>query len=47
MLTTELSDADVGNLRANKDRLQHYIHHSAQWGAGIRWGEYVCNPPLL
>ncbi|KAI1946794.1 hypothetical protein LOZ12_004564 [Ophidiomyces ophidiicola] len=39
MLTTDLSDADVSALRANRERLQEYIHHSCQWGAGVRWGE--------
>ena len=41
MLTTELSDAEVGALRANKERLQNFIHHSSQWGAWKKWGEYV------
>ncbi|KMU76324.1 N-carbamoyl-L-amino acid hydrolase [Coccidioides immitis RMSCC 3703] len=39
MLTTELSNADVAALRANKERLQKYIHNSCQWGTGIRWGD--------
>lgn len=39
MLTTELSEADVSALRANKDRLAKDLHHSCQWGYGIRWGE--------
>lgn len=39
MLSTELSDAQVAALRVNKQRLQDYIHHSSQWGAGIRWGD--------
>ncbi|KAM5475247.1 hypothetical protein MauCBS54593_001723 [Microsporum audouinii] len=40
MLTTELSEADVSGLRANKERLQEWIHHSCQWGSGIRWGDH-------
>lgn len=39
MLTTELSEAEVSALRANKDRLANDLHHSCQWGFGIRWGE--------
>ena len=39
MLTTELSEAEVSALRANKDRLAKDLHHSCQWGFGIRWGE--------
>lgn len=39
MLTTELSEAQVSALRANKDRLAQDLHHSCQWGSGIRWGE--------
>ncbi|EAU36578.1 conserved hypothetical protein [Aspergillus terreus NIH2624] len=39
MLTTELSDAQVSALRANKDRLAKDLHESCQWGYGIRWGE--------
>jgi hypothetical protein len=39
MLTTELSEADVSALRANKERLAKDLHHSCQWGAGIRWGK--------
>ncbi|KAE8131675.1 hypothetical protein BDV38DRAFT_263769 [Aspergillus pseudotamarii] len=39
MLTTELSEADVSALRANKDRLAKDLHHSCQWGFGIRWGD--------
>ncbi|OJD12026.1 hypothetical protein AJ78_07314 [Emergomyces pasteurianus Ep9510] len=39
MLTTELSEAHVSALRANKERLWEYVHHSCQWGAGIRWGD--------
>ncbi|KAF7713659.1 N-carbamoyl-L-amino-acid hydrolase [Penicillium ucsense] len=38
MLTTELSDADISALRANKERLARDLHHSCQWGSGIRWG---------
>ncbi|EEH09176.1 beta alanine synthase [Histoplasma capsulatum G186AR] len=30
---------DVSGLRANKERLWNYIHHSCQWGTGIRWGD--------
>ncbi|GES61075.1 beta-alanine synthase [Aspergillus terreus] len=41
MLTTELSDAQVSALRANKDRLAKDLHESCQWGYGIRWGELV------
>lgn len=41
MLTSELSEADVSGLRASKESLWNYIHHSCQWGTGIRWGEYV------
>lgn len=39
MLSTELSEAEVSALRANKDRLAKDLHHSCQWGYGIRWGE--------
>ncbi|OGE55763.1 hypothetical protein PENARI_c004G05307 [Penicillium arizonense] len=39
MLTTELSEAEVSALRANKERLAEDLHHSCQWGYGIRWGE--------
>lgn len=39
MLTTELSEADVAALKVNKDRLAEDLHHSCQWGFGIRWGE--------
>ncbi|KAJ5259557.1 hypothetical protein N7478_012538 [Penicillium angulare] len=39
MLTTELSEADVSALRADKDRLAKDLHDSCQWGYGIRWGE--------
>ncbi|KAI5291671.1 hypothetical protein KEM55_008296 [Ascosphaera atra] len=39
MLTSELSETQVSALRANKERVQHWIHHSSQWGSGIRWGE--------
>lgn len=39
MLTTELSEAQVSALRANKERLAKDLHHSCQWGSGIRWGE--------
>ncbi|KAK2781971.1 hypothetical protein FQN52_001282 [Onygenales sp. PD_12] len=39
MYTTELSEADVSALRANKERLADYIHHSCQFGSGIRWGD--------
>ncbi|KAK2744039.1 hypothetical protein FQN57_004492 [Myotisia sp. PD_48] len=38
MYTSELSETDISGLRANKDRMQHWIHHSSQWGSGIRWG---------
>jgi hypothetical protein len=39
MLSTELSEAQVAALRANKDRLAKDLHHSCQRGYGIRWGE--------
>ncbi|KAJ5292467.1 uncharacterized protein N7443_008420 [Penicillium atrosanguineum] len=39
MLTTELSEADVSALRVNKERLAKDLHHSCQWGYGIRWGD--------
>lgn len=39
MLSTELSEKEVSDLRANKDRLAKDLHHSCQWGSGIRWGE--------
>lgn len=39
MLTTELSEADVSALRVNKERLAKDLHHSCQWGSGIRWGK--------
>ncbi|OOQ87170.1 putative beta-alanine synthase [Penicillium brasilianum] len=38
MLTTELSEADVSALRVNRERLAKDLHHSCQWGSGIRWG---------
>ncbi|OJJ40312.1 hypothetical protein ASPWEDRAFT_99946 [Aspergillus wentii DTO 134E9] len=38
MLSTELSEAEVSALRANRDRLAKDLHHSCQWGPGIRWG---------
>lgn len=41
MLSTELSEAEVSALKANRDRLAKDLHHSCQWGYGIRWGEYV------
>ncbi|KAJ5884282.1 Peptidase M20 [Penicillium tannophilum] len=39
MLTTEMSEADVSALRANKERLAIDLHESCKWGFGIRWGE--------
>ena len=39
MLTTELSEAEVSALRVNNERLAKDLHHSCQWGYGIRWGE--------
>ncbi|KAJ5621778.1 Peptidase M20 [Penicillium herquei] len=39
MFTTDLSEAEVSALRANKDRLAKDLHESCQWGYGIRWGE--------
>jgi len=39
MLSTELSEAEVSALKANKERLVKDLHHSCQWGYGIRWGE--------
>ncbi|KAJ5379923.1 uncharacterized protein N7496_002351 [Penicillium cataractarum] len=39
MLTTELSEADVSALRVNQERLAKDLHHSCQWGSGIRWGD--------
>lgn len=39
MLSTELSESQVAALRANKDRLAKDLHHSCQWGYGIRWGD--------
>lgn len=39
MLSTELTEAQVSALRANKDRLAQDLHHTCQWGYGIRWGE--------
>ncbi|KAJ5823549.1 Peptidase M20 [Penicillium robsamsonii] len=39
MLTTELSETEVSALRANKERLANDLHHSCQWGSGIRWGD--------
>ncbi|KAI9038156.1 M20 family metallo-hydrolase [Aspergillus affinis] len=39
MLSTELSEAQVSALRANKERLAKDLHHSCQWGFGIRWGD--------
>ncbi|CAG8195233.1 unnamed protein product [Penicillium olsonii] len=39
MLTSELSDVEVSSLRANKERLAKDLHHSCQWGYGIRWGD--------
>ncbi|KAE8150421.1 hypothetical protein BDV25DRAFT_111383 [Aspergillus avenaceus] len=39
MLTSQLSEAEVSALRAKKDRLARDLHHSCQWGYGIRWGD--------
>lgn len=39
MLTTEMSEAEVSALRANKERLAIDLHESCKWGVGIRWGE--------
>ncbi|KAJ5976209.1 hypothetical protein N7481_009916 [Penicillium waksmanii] len=39
MLSSELSEADVSALRVNKERLARDLHHSCQWGFGIRWGD--------
>jgi hypothetical protein len=39
MLTSELSEAEVSALRVDKERLAEDLHHSCQWGSGIRWGE--------
>ncbi|GFN18468.1 hypothetical protein AtubIFM56815_000205 [Aspergillus tubingensis] len=39
MLSTELTEAEVSALRANKERLAKDLHHSCQWGYGIRWGD--------
>lgn len=39
MLTTELSEAEISALKVDKDRLAKDLHHSCQWGNGIRWGE--------
>jgi signal transduction histidine kinase len=39
MLSTELTEAQVSALRANRDRLAQDLHHTCQWGYGIRWGE--------
>ncbi|KAJ5730788.1 Peptidase M20 [Penicillium malachiteum] len=39
MFTTDLSEAEVSALRANKGRLAKDLHESCQWGYGIRWGE--------
>ncbi|KAL4977464.1 hypothetical protein BDW66DRAFT_132393 [Aspergillus desertorum] len=38
MLTTELTEAEVSALRANKERLAQDLHHTCQWGYGMRWG---------
>jgi hypothetical protein len=37
-LTTELSDEEVSELRVNQDRLMKNLHHSCQWGTGVKWG---------
>lgn len=39
MLTTELSEAEVSVLKVDKERLARDLHHSCQWGYGIRWGK--------
>ncbi|CBF75566.1 hypothetical protein AN3707.2 [Aspergillus nidulans FGSC A4] len=39
MLSTELTEAQVSALRANKERLAEDLHHTCQWGYGIRWGD--------
>ncbi|PWY94423.1 beta-alanine synthase [Aspergillus sclerotioniger CBS 115572] len=39
MLSTDLTEAEVSALRANKERLANDLHHSCQWGYGIRWGD--------
>jgi hypothetical protein len=41
MYTTDLSEAQVAGLKVNKERLAEDLHHSCQWGAGIRWGRCV------
>ena len=40
-LTTELSDEEVSELRVNQDRLMKNLHHSCQWGTGVKWGPSV------
>ncbi|KAH8701686.1 hypothetical protein BGW36DRAFT_394516 [Talaromyces proteolyticus] len=37
-LTTELSEQQVASLSVNGERLARDLHHSCQWGPGIRWG---------
>lgn len=39
MFTTELSEAEVSALKVDKERLAKDLHHSCQWGYGIRWGK--------
>jgi hypothetical protein len=37
----EMSAQDMDSLKIKQDRLMDDIHHTSQWGAGQRWGEYV------
>lgn len=39
MLTTQLSEKEVSELKVNKERLAKDLHDSCLWGYGIRWGE--------
>ena len=41
LATAAMSDEQLSGLRVNQDRLMKDLHHSCQWGQGIRWGEYV------
>ncbi|TKA34683.1 hypothetical protein B0A49_13673, partial [Cryomyces minteri] len=34
-----MSDADLGSLKVERERLMRDLHHTCQWGAGERWGD--------
>ncbi|KAF2190673.1 amidase [Zopfia rhizophila CBS 207.26] len=36
--TKELTEELLGSLKVNQSRLMEDIHHTCQWGTGLRWG---------